>query len=202
MACRVLLLGFTGFREYQWNPAEEVAVRLDGSTVSGCTVNSRVVPVSLKTVRGLVPRLLGEAKPDMALGVGLAPSARSVLLELAAANHAFFDVGDEDGYRAGGEEVLPGGPPVAHTTIPVARVLRECRAARGLPLRPSVSIGTYLCGALGYTLMRWGMEEGRPAGFLHIPPDTGLAMKLGLPNHLSLRDTIDTVRCVIEATMS
>lgn len=201
MGCRILVVGYSGFREYQWNTAEAVAVRLHGLRVGGCSVESRVVPVSLKAVKSLVPGLLEELDPAAALGVGLAPSARSVLLELAAANYAYFEAPDEEGYRSPGEEVAPGGPRVVHTTLPVDSIVGECRRGRGLPVRPSVSIGTYLCGVLGYTLMKWGLEKGRPAGFIHVPPDTGLAMKLGLGNYLSIRDIVDSVKCVLEVAV-
>jgi pyrrolidone-carboxylate peptidase len=194
-------MGYTGFRKYQWNPAEAVAERLNGRRVAGCIVESHVMPVSLSALRKIVPKLLETVDPAMALGVGLAPSARSALLELAAANYAYFEVEDEGGYKSSGEEVEPGGPRVVHTTIPVEAVMSECKSRRGLPLRPSVTIGTYLCGALGYMLMRWGIEAGRPAGFIHVPPDTGLAMKLGLSNYISLRDAVDSVECILEATL-
>lgn len=201
MGCKVLVIGYTGFREYQWNPAEAVAERLNGRRLVGCIVESHVIPVSISAVRKVVPRLLESVDPAVALGVGLAPSARSVLLELAAANYAYFEVEDEGGYKTGGEEVEPGGPRVVYTTIPVEAVISKCKSGRGLPLRPNVTIGTYLCGALGYILMRWGIEVGRPAGFVHIPPDTDSAMKLGLSNYISLRDAVDSVECILEATL-
>ncbi len=201
MGCRILIIGYSGFREYQWNPAEAVAEKLRGRRIAGCIVESHVVPVSFSMVRKVIPRLLESVDPAVALGVGLAPSAKSVLLELAAANYAYFEVGDEDGFKSAGEEVVTGGPMVVHTTLPVGAVLGRCREEKGLPLRPSVTIGTYLCGTLGYILMKWGSETGRPAGFIHIPPDTSLAMKLGLKNYISLRDAVDSVECILEATL-
>ncbi len=134
MGCRILIIGYSGFREYQWNPAEAVAEKLRGRRIAGCIVESHVVPVSFSMVRKVIPRLLESVDPAVALGVGLAPSAKSVLLELAAANYAYFEVGDEDGFKSSGEEVVTGGPMVVHTTLPVGAILGKCWEEKGLAI--------------------------------------------------------------------
>ncbi|MDK2383449.1 MAG: pyroglutamyl-peptidase I, partial [Candidatus Korarchaeota archaeon] len=61
--------------------------------------------------------------------------------------------------------------------------------------------GTYLCNAAGYLASLCSSRLRVPGGFLHLPPHTDLAMRLGLPHHRPLGEIVDTVRCVAEASL-
>ena len=195
------MLGYSSFGPYTHNPAEEIALGLNGSTIGGCKVIGVGLRVSASEVRGRVPRLLEEADPELALGVGLNPAASKPVLEAAAANLMHFEAPDMDGFKASVEPIDPDGPPVAHARLPIRRIHRECTGHRGLPLRVSVGIGSYLCNTLGYLVMRWASERGRLGGFLHVPPHSTLALRLGLGNSLPLHLMVELVECIIEESL-
>ena len=194
-------MGFGPFSKYYINISGEIAGLLNGRIVKDHRVVGRVLPVSLRAVREEFPRLVEGLRPSLILGLGLAPRAGKVLLELAFHNTAFFEEADVDGHRAWLEPLAEDGPGVVETRLPVRRVMEECGKDRGLPLRPSVSAGTYLCNAVGYLVSLSSSRLDVPGGFLHLPPHTDLAMRLGLSNHQPLRLIAETVECVLEASL-
>ena len=199
-SCSVLLLGYSHFASYTHNPSEEVAGRLDGGVIRGCRVRGVSIPVSTRYVLEEVPRLLENEDPTLALGLGLNPRVNLVVLEAASANILHYRAPDEDGVRREAEPIDPEGPRVLAPTIDVVRAYRACRD-RGLPVTIGVSIGTYLCNALAYTIERWASRRGRLGGFLHLPPHTTLALRLGLPSYQSLDLIVESVECVIEESL-
>jgi pyroglutamyl-peptidase len=199
-SCRVLLLGYSHFAGYTHNPSEEVAERLDGELVRGCRVKGLSIPVSTRYVLEEVPRILESVDPTLALGLGLNPRASLVVLEAASANILHYRSPDEEGVRRDAELIDPEGPRVLAPTIDVARAYRGCKN-RGLPVTIGVSIGTYLCNALAYTIERWASQRRRLGGFLHLPPHTTLALRLGLSNYQSLDLIVESVKCVVEESL-
>ncbi len=196
----ILVSGFSYYGRYVYNVSGQVAEDLDGTTIRGFRVVGTVLPVSLRRALPMLRKLLEEYRPVLVVSTGLHPAANAVLIELAAANTAYFSSPDVEGYRARLEPLEPEGPPVAYTGLPVRRIVEECAEARGLKLRPSVSIGTYLCNAVGYTVMSYSSRTGVPGGFLHLPPSTDTAMRLGLRNMLPYREILEAVRCVVEVS--
>jgi pyroglutamyl-peptidase len=188
---------------FQLNPAEETARILGGSSINGFQVVSRIIPVSYNYVKNTLPRLLEREKPAMVIGLGLAPRARSVIVELAASNVASFASKDIDGVRieydyvdrATRVRVLP-------TRLPVESIIRECRIKRRLNVRPGVSIGTYLCGVAGYLLLDYASKHGVPGGFIHVPPSTELALRHKTEYSMPLREIVEAVKCIIEVTLN
>lgn len=196
--CRILLLGFDGFHRYWPNPAGELALSLSGYRARECVVDARLVPVSLEGVRSL----LGEGVLDgysAVVGLGLDPAAREPRLELVASNVAYYR--EPRASKAVFEEVIPDGPLALPTGLPYRRLVEECRG-RGLPLRVGASVGTYMCGAMAYVLHYWSQTRGRPAGFIHVPPDTSTAMKLGLGRWVPAWLLRETMTCVLDVAAS
>ena len=199
---RILLTGFSFFNKYFYNTSEEVAGILDGWRINDkYIVRSHVLPVSLEKLRELYPKIVGEEEPAMILSLGLAPRLGEVALELVAYNAAYYDTPDVEGYRAGLEPIIEGGVNALETRLPVKRIVEQCRYGEMLPIRPSVSIGTYLCNAAGYLAHLYSAKLGVPGGFLHLPPHTDLALKAGLSSHRALWEIVETVRCVIKAAL-
>lgn len=194
--CRILVVGYEGFSRYWPNPAGELASSLDGLVIGGCRVKGETLPVSLYSVKARLPVLLRGV--DAAVGLGLDPSARHPRLELAAVNMAHYRVPDVEGRRAILEAIVDGAPLALPTGLPYKTVYEEC-SERGLPLSPGLGTGTYLCNTMAYLLHYWSMETGRPAGFIHIPPDTATVMRVGggygVPRWLLL----ETLTCVLSA---
>ena len=104
-----LVVGFSYYGGYWSNPSGEVARALDGYVVGGLRVRGLVLPVSFKAVREALREALYATRPALVVGLGLNPSTRTVDIELAAVNRAFFTQPDVDGYVANYEEVESGG---------------------------------------------------------------------------------------------
>jgi len=196
----VLVTGYSYYGKYWFNPSGEVARLLDGARFGDYVVKSVVMPVSLKAVKSTLPRLLRELEPSLAIGLGLSPGYREVVVELAAANYAYFDT-DVDGYKAELEPVDPEGPPIVYTTLPLKEIIRKCRGERLLPIRPGLGTGLYMCNVAAYMLMRYGLERGVPAGFVHVPPSTENYLRGEAPSGLPLSEILESIKCIIEEAL-
>jgi pyroglutamyl-peptidase len=197
----ILLTGYSYYSKYWFNPSSEVASVLDGAVINGYRVVSRVLPVSFRVVVSELPRLLEELKPRIALGLGLDPRARQVQVELAAVNYVYSEVSDVDGAKLDFREIVPGSPRVVHSTLPVGEIVEKCGARRLLPVRPSLGTGLFLCNVAGYLLMKYGVEKGVPAGFLHIPPSTVNLMRGETDYGVPLDTIVETVKCILEVAV-
>jgi len=194
---KVLVFGYTQFDGYLYNTCVEVLDRLRRDLGASCLCVE--APVSLRFVRDEVPKIIEELEPEMVVGLGMAPSARRVLIEAAALNSLTFEIPDIDGYRANHEPIDGRGPLVVEAPAPLSRVVDECVKRRGLPMKLSMTVGTYLCNAMAYTIYSAGHRMGFRALFLHIPPHTDYAMRMRLPNHMPLNTIVECVECAINA---
>lgn len=196
----ILLIGFTYFDKYFFNPSEDVVRALDRTNIRGYRITAIILPVSFKRALNKLCKAIEDLKPRIALGVGLAPKINKPVIELVAVNVAHAEYGDVDGYKPFCEFLEPKAPFTVSTNLPYRKCLEKCKR-RGLKLDVGVSIGTYLCNAVAYTLISKIKSYGGTAGFIHIPPHTDLAMRLRLPNYIPLHEIIETVRCILEITI-
>ena len=197
LAPRILVTGFSIFDNYLYNPTSQIVEDLNGAVVNGIVVESMVLPVSFKRVVSILRTVLEERRPAIVVGLGFAPRASRVILEIASTNIAYFQTPDVDGYLAEGVEIESGGKLVVETKIPIKEVVERCAKALRLPVVPSVSIGTYLCNTAAYIIMSYAEHYNAIGGFLHIPPTTDISMKLRLPNALPYREVLDSILCVL-----
>jgi len=199
---KVLVIGYRQFGRYLFNTCEAVVDALKGSKIGGAEVEGLTIPVSLKFVREELPRILEGRSPDVVIGLGMAPGFRRVVVELVATNLATFEIPDADSYVANHEEIKEGGPPVIEVPVPWKRVLEKCVRGKGLPLKLGVSIGTYLCNALAYTIATYAWSKGIPAAFMHVPMHSDYAFRnLFEGPTMPLSTIVDCVKCVAEACL-
>ncbi|MCE4626604.1 MAG: hypothetical protein F7B78_03020 [Desulfurococcales archaeon] len=196
--CKVLLVGYEGFSRYWPNPAGELVMDLDGENILGCTVESQTLPVSLDEVKVGLPKMLKDA--TIALGVGLDPKATIPRLETAAVNIAHFVIPDVSGNRVEVEEILPGEPLTLPTGLPYGKIYKRCKD-RNLPLRIGLGTGTYLCNTMAYILHYWSSKTSKPAGFIHIPPDTQTTMRIGEEGGIPRWLLREVLHCIIETIL-
>ncbi len=198
MVSKLLLTGFTYYREYCINPSELVVEELSGHVINGFRVHGLVLPVSLGRALSILNRYLRELKPEIVVGVGLAPRAKKVVLELAASNVAHYpDTPDVDGSCVWMKYLDDGGLRVLATRLPVHEVMEYCSRRGGHDITVGLSIGSYLCNAVAYMIHRYAWDHGVVGGFIHIPPHTDLALRLGLENYMPLKHVVDAIGCII-----
>ncbi len=198
MTCNIRVYGFMGYHRYWPNPACLLATRLNGERIGGCRVTGSCIPVSLEYVRDRLS-LSSFQGFDIVVGLGLAPMARMLRVELAASNLVDFREPVVHGRSVELEEVVPGGPLVLPTRLPFKDIVRSCRSV-GIPVRPSVSSGTYLCNALAYKIHYWANYYGGVGGFIHIPADNNTVMRSRLGHGLPFWLLLEGVRCVLRVT--
>lgn len=196
----VAITGFNYYDKYWFNPSGEAARMLDGSEIRGFTIKAFILPVSLRFVRERLPALLNDLKPSIAIGLGLAPSTRESIVELASINRVSFQK-DVDNYSVLYDEIIPGSPTVVQSTLPIDRILQKCRLEKDLRIKPGFGAGLFLCNVAAYIIMKYGVDNNIPAGFIHIPPSTINMLRRETEHGVPLNEIIDSVKCVIEATI-
>ncbi len=181
--CNVLVLGFDWFRSsngiYYPNPSGLVAEQLDGEHIGNCLIKGVVLRVSLDYLRRKLEKLLEIFKPDIVIGLGLHPYTDKPIVELVGYNLVYTEIGDVDGLVFHEEinktERKTYTIPINHKDL--IRYLRE----KGYSIRPGVSIGTYLCNYVAFTIYKYAFVEKKKALFIHVPPAGELCLRMGIP---------------------
>jgi pyroglutamyl-peptidase len=166
----VLLTGFEPYGGRDLNPSAEIVKALDGQEVCGARVAGHVLPVSLDRLPRALEEVLSGPPPAAVVSLGLAPGEPMIRLERIGVNLAEFEIPDNDGRVLQDAPLHTLGRDGLFSTLPLRRI--EARLlAEGIPVRLSMTAGTYLCNATLYTCL--GMLRERdwqtPCGFIHLP---------------------------------
>lgn len=196
----ILLTGFSYFDRFWFNPSGEAVEALNGSLIKGFVVKALVLPVSLRYVKDRLPKVLYEMRPSLVLGTGLAPATKELVVELASINRVSFQK-DVDNYSVLYDLIMPNSPDLIHTTLPVSRIIEKCRIEEKLPIKPGFGTGLFLCNAVAYIIMKYGVEHNIPAGFIHVPPSSINMLRRETEHGVPLSEIVDSIRCIIEATL-
>jgi pyroglutamyl-peptidase len=162
--------GFGPFGDFAVNPSELLVRALADRALPD--VVTEVLPVSLERAAAEVPKLVEQHRPQVYLGVGLAPGRASLSLEAVAVNLADWPpkAADADGVSVTRVPVADDGPAAHLTTLPAGPILQAWRDA-GIPGYLSQTAGSYLCNFSFYAAAQAASELGLAcmAGFLHVP---------------------------------
>ena len=108
---------------------------------------------------------------------GLAAGRDGITPERQAVNGKDARIPDNEGDRPQNEPVVPGGPEVLFSTLPVED-MTEAILSAGVPARVSDSAGRFVCNALLYSALYRleQVDDPIPAAFIHVPatPEMGL----------------------------
>ncbi len=158
-----IVTGFEPSKDYQANPSQEIAQQLDGCRVGGFEVVSRILSVEWARDADILLPAIDELRPAVVLCLGLAGSAAHVWIERLAVN-----------LRAAGEgrhlPIVADGPVGYLATIDPDAV-SEAMTAEGVPAKPHVYAGDYLCNHVFYQALHHcaTRELSTRAGFVHLP---------------------------------
>ena len=157
---RVLVSGFGPFLEEKVNPSEAMV-----QFVNSCSPERRKAWASIE-VRGVTlpvdfeqafPRLekeRAEFQADVVLSFGLAAGRTAIEIEQLAVN-----------FRG---TIDPLAPITLATTLPSDAIVADL-LARGIPARPSLTAGTYVCNHLFFKLQDRLRFTRVRSGFIHVP---------------------------------
>ena len=145
---RLLITGFAPFGGDRINPSWQAVSALP-ETVGGWELVKRELPVTFRGAPKALFEAMDEAEPDAVLMVGLAGSRGAVTPERQGFNEIVARIPDNEGCQPQNEPVIPGGPEVLYSTLPVED-MTEAILAAGVPARFSESAGRFVCNTLLY----------------------------------------------------
>ena len=202
---RVLLTGFEAFGTTPVNPAEQVARHLDGETIDGAQIMSRIIPNTFFTCIEVVQAAIAELQPDVVVMMGEYGGRATITVERIAQNlndGARYGLRDNDGNLLQDVLTAPDGPAAYRSSLPIRAMVQAMRGA-GIPSDISDAAGTFCCNHLMYGILHHIAVEGLAlrAGWVHLPhlPEVAaLDMNLGAPS-MSLETAAAGLRASIAA---
>ncbi len=195
---RLLITGFAPFGGDKVNPSWQAVSALP-ETVGGWELVKRELPVTFRGAPKALFAAMDETEPDAVLMVGLAGSRGAVTPERQGFNEIVARIPDNEGCQPQNEPVIPGGPEVLYSTLPVED-MTEAILAAGVPARLSESAGRFVCNTLLYAAL-YRLEQSDdpvPAAFIHVPATPELAAGKDLPT-LTLDQIVAALTAAIEA---
>ncbi|EMA43661.1 pyroglutamyl-peptidase I family protein [Halobiforma nitratireducens] len=171
----VLVTGYEPFGEFETNPTDRIAQRLDEETIGGdgttATVAGRELPVVFDEMEDELEALLEEHDPDIVCGLGLAAGRNALALERVGINlRDTAGTPDNDDREVTDEPVDTDGPNAYFATLPL-REMKSTMQGAGVPTTLSTDAGTHLCNDFLYAARhraKTGDREFR-VGFVHTP---------------------------------
>ncbi|WP_243063684.1 pyroglutamyl-peptidase I [Humibacter sp. RRB41] len=206
-----LLTGFEPFAGDARNPSAE-AVHLVADAWNGPQeLVTAVLPTAFGRSAERLAELLAEHSPDVVIATGLAGGRAWITPERVAVNLIDARVPDNDGQQPVDEPSLPGAPAAYFSTLPVKPIVNAIAAA-GIPARPSLSAGAFVCNHVFFRLMdavtlraegdrvEATGGAGIRAGFIHLRWAVGLGGPAEDPA-LPLEDIVRGLEIALRATL-
>ncbi|MGI9372017.1 MAG: pyroglutamyl-peptidase I [Hyphomicrobiales bacterium] len=204
----ILLTGFEAFGSTPINPAEQVALRLDGKEIAGGKVVSRVIPNTFYKCIDVVVEAIEQLKPQAVVMMGECGGRSMITVERIAQNLndcARYGVEDNDGNILQDKMTIEGGPAAYYSTLPLRAMVQTMRT-EGVPADISDAAGTFCCNHLMYGVLHYISENklNIRAGWIHLPHlpvVAALEENLGAPS-MSTKIAARGVRAGISAICS
>jgi pyroglutamyl-peptidase len=194
---RVLVTSFEPFGGHEVNSSSEVARGL--APLDGVEVVWEPLPV---VACDCVERAWGRieaTRPALVLALGQAGSSPRVRLEDRGVNFDHFHMPDNARQLRQGRAILPGGPALLRTTIPLLDVADRLRR-EGQPVEVSYSAGSYVCNHYYYQLLHRATPPARVL-FVHLPLLPGQVTPHGSAHAMPLGRQVECVRRVLRACL-
>ena len=179
---KILITAFEPFGGKDRNASAEVLGMLPAE-IAGYSVQKKLLPV----IFGKAAEQILRETADAVFMLGEAGGRQAVTPEIRAVNRRDARIPDNEDNRPAGEPIVPGGPEVCYTHVPVRRISARLRE-EGFPAEVSEDAGTFVCNDTFYTAV---LRLQVPAVFIHCPADTDRAAAYA-----------ETIRRLIEITMS
>ena len=211
-----LLTGFEPFAGDRRNPSGE-AVHLVADAWNGPEqLVTAVLPTAFGRGADRLVELVAAHSPDVVIATGLAGGRAWVTPERVAVNLIDARVPDNDDEQPVDEPSLPGAPAAYFSTLPVKHIVNSIAAA-GVPARPSLSAGAFVCNHVFFRLMDavtlraengaarlagagTPAPSGIRAGFIHVPWADGFGGPSDDPA-LPLEDIVRALGIALRVTL-
>ena len=205
---KILVTGFEAYGNTPNNPAESVALALNGFTFGNTEVVGRVIPNNFFECIDVVRYAIDEVKPQAVVMLGEYGGRAVITVERIAQNlndSTRYGLADNNTVALQGQMTVPDGPAAYYTTLPVRAMVKAMRES-GIPADISDAPGTFCCNHLMYGILHHIQLSKLPirAGWIHLPhlPEVAaLPANLGAPSmsvETSSSGVIIALRAVIE----
>lgn len=168
---KILVTGFGAFGGVQSNPTERIVQHIGNNSPNNVAASAVTLPVSWGKMPVILRQHLCAERWDGVLLMGVAATRPCWSIETTAKNRA-ASLQDATGELPQSDVLVPGAPSCLTSTWNSETLVRLV-AATGLPVQLSEDAGEYLCNAALYICLAELAGLGTPAGFLHVPADTG-----------------------------
>lgn len=195
---KILITGFEPFGGEKINPALD-AVRALPAKINGFDILKCEVPVIYEDGFLKVRACIEKEDPDAVILVGQAGGRAFITPETTAVNNKNARIPDNAGHQPANEPIMPGGPDLYHTTLPVEKMLEKLQD-HALPVKLSDDAGTFVCNDLFYRVMNLLKDRSEiPAGFVHVPfSEDQIAGKSADIPFMTLSDITEGLYLIIE----
>lgn len=203
----VLVTGFGPYGNTPTNPAELVARAIDGETIAGERIASRIVRCNFFGSVDDAAAAIREVDPELVIMLGEYGGRAEITVERIAHNlndSARYGLHDNEGVVLQDDLTAPDGPVAYYATAPIRAMVLAMRAA-GIPADISDATGTLVCNHLMYGVLHHIAVEKLPirAGWMHLPHLPRVAAledNLGAPS-MSTETAAEGVRAAIAAAV-
>lgn len=163
------MTSFVPFGGIMTNSSQEVLERLDVNINDGQMIKE-TLDVSYESTPGNIDRLLDKYKPDILLLCGQAGNTEEIRLELVGINLVLTKAPDNAGKIRYNEPIHEDGDKAYFSTVDFISAF-ERLSFQSLPLKLSLSAGSYLCNLALYHALYQVQKEHLPVkvGFIHFP---------------------------------
>ena len=151
------------------------------------------IPVEYEGAGRTLAALLGREEGIRAVVcLGQAEGRGSITPEMIAVNMRNGSIPDNAGKLCSFEPCEPGGPDGIFASLPVPRIVGRLTEKK-IPASVSFTAGAYVCNSLMYAALRHTESRGIPAGFIHLPLSSEIALEEGKASRtLSLPQSVLT----------
>jgi len=150
--------------------AQEVARLLQAGALEPFDLTVAVLPVDFGALPDIVAKIVDEAQPDFAIGMGVELGSPVIRLETVSLNVADFPIADNVGNFVRATIPFPGSA-VARAGSWFAADLARGLRKQGIPAITSHFAGTHLCNLTYYAMLQC-LERVNPdavSGYIHLP---------------------------------
>ncbi len=164
----ILVTGFGPFAQYDINPSQLIAEKLNEQEINGKKIIGIKVPVDFDESIAVVTQAVDDFNPEIIICIGLEASTRVIHVEKIGINLKRLTSDNWPRYIF--RKVDPDGPLFYISTLPTRDIVEEIRKT-GIPAFQSCFGGTYICNTLHYCVLNY-LEQNKSsimAGFIHVP---------------------------------
>jgi pyroglutamyl-peptidase len=167
---KILLTGFVPFGKFKINPSEEVVRCLRETKIPGVELVTTILAVHPKDAAEKLLKVFEESKPEAVLMLGESGGHMAPTIERVFVNILEYPAEFGNGIAVSDQAIDPEGPTAFLATLPIWDIQDRLLKA-GLPVRLSLSAGTYICNQVGYVILsaihRRNLKV--PCGLFHLP---------------------------------